>query len=561
MRVKILLFLVLIATFLTGSVEYDVSRISAVPGEEVSFNLEITNEEDLGRNIQFSYFSPEGLSGKFIYSGKEVGGLRFEADESKNIQFQLKIPPNAEEKEFIVFVHAENRLAFRIDVKTPNNPLEIKPSITGAAMEGGKDVEFPLKIKNTLNAGYKVDLSCLVPKSWSYKFIENDEEVYQILLNQNEERSLKLRVESVSDAKVKEYPITAYFNKQTIKMNVEITKTHEGEYGKIKFKNKDIEGKVIDSARINVIGWREFSSSSEGEAIIEAPPGEYKINITKEGYYSKEIDNIEVKPGKINNLGTVTLDRRPFYAEVSVPNPKISCNIGSENTKFELKLENKGYKGDSYTLDVKGLPENFHSKFMDSQISTKTISEVFVESGKSKDIYLEILTPPSAEVGKHNLTLMIDGHYSIEKNITLNLKGKHKIDLEPVSGGYLIVTEPGEKARFDIKLRNAGKGVALTNINISTDAPSNWWIDVYPTKIPALREGKDETVKINTYIPEGAVPSEYKLKITVESDQATMNEELRIIVKEKGYTTVIGGIIIIIALAGVFIAFKKFGRR
>jgi uncharacterized membrane protein len=415
MRIKILLFSVLIATFFTGSIKYDLSRLSAVPGEVLSFDLEITNEEDFGRNIQFSYYSPEGLSGKFIYNGKEVVELRFEAGESKNVQFQVEVPSDAEEKEYFVFVHAESSLTFRINVKTPERPLEIIPSITGVAMEAGEEINFPLKIKNTLNAEYKVNLSCLVPKNWSYKFIEDGVEVYEITLDKNEKRLLKLKIESVSDAEEKEYSITAYFNKQSVKFNVKITKTHKGEYGKIKLKIEDREGIAIDSARINVIGWREFLSSSEGEATIEIPPGEYKIDIIKEDYYRKEIDNIEVKAGKINDLGTVTLDRRPFYAEVSISNPKMSCTIGSENPKFRLKLENKGYKDDNYILNVEGLPENFYSKFMESQTSAE-VSEVFIESGKSKDIYLEILIPPNAEVGEYNLILIGSTNITFQNN-------------------------------------------------------------------------------------------------------------------------------------------------
>jgi uncharacterized membrane protein len=130
-----------------------------------------------------------------------------------------------------------------------------------------------------------------------------------------------------------------------------------------------------------------------------------------------------------------------------------------------------------------------------------------------------------------------------------------------VLSNTLIVTEPGEKAEFNMILSNAGEGTVLTNINIGTNAPSNWWIDVRPSKIPALKEGEDVIVKINSYIPEDTIPSEYKLKITIESDQTTMNEELKIIVTEKSYTTIIGGMITITALTGLLIAFKKLGRR
>ncbi len=68
-------------------------------------------------------------------------------------------------------------------------------------------------------------------------------------------------------------------------------------------------------ARIEVSG-SEFFTSSEGEATIEVPQRIYKLKITKGGYYSKEIGDVEVKAGKTNDLGTITLEKKPYY-EVS----------------------------------------------------------------------------------------------------------------------------------------------------------------------------------------------------------------------------------------------------
>jgi len=341
---------------------------------------------------------------------------------------------------------------------------------------------------------------------------------------------------------------------------VKVTKTHKGEKGKITLKLIDKNGEAVSSAKINVSGFGDFYTSADGDATIEVPQGTYELEITKGGYYDKEIDEVEVKAGKTNSLGTIILEKKPYYAEVIVSNPKVSYVVGS-NPTFKFRVENKGYADDTYKLDVSGLPENFYYKFKTSQETSESISEIFIESGDSKDVYLEILTPPNAKIGSYNLTLLVMGHYTVKKNLAINLKGEYRLYFEPLGGRYLIRAEAGKTVEYVTMLRNVGKGAMLTNINISVESPPNWKVDVKPSQIPALEAGDGVLVKISAHIPPDTIPSEYKLKVNIKSDQAEIKEDLKVIVTEKSYSAIIGAIIIIASLAGLVVIFKKFGRR
>jgi|GEM_PF-652927 uncharacterized membrane protein len=574
MNVRMKFFLVVISTLaaalLVGSVESDIKGVNAVPGETVSFNLVVTNDKSYERNIQLTYTAPEGFNGKFIYDGKEIEMLTLKANESKTVQFQLETPPNVKEKEYYVWVNAAGSIALKINVKMPENPLEITPSITGVAIEAGDTVTLPIQITNKLNAEYKVDLSCKVPENWSYKFTENGVEVYRIVLKPNEGRILNLEVESDSSSDVREYKVIPYFNKQHAELSVKITKTHKGENGKIKIKVVSKEGEAIGSALVSVIhisSWEygsmaseaDFYTSADGLVTAEVSPGTYTVTISKEGFYEKEIKDVEVRAGKTKDLGTVILDKKPYYAKLSVENPRISFVIGAGNPIFRFRIENRGFADDIYKLNVAGLPGNFYSKFKESLQSTEGMSEVFVKSDEMKEVYLEILIPPNAEIGTYNLTLSVDGHYSAKKNLTLILKGEYKIFFEAIQG-YLVTGEAGETAEFTAILRNIG-GVTLTNLNLSVSAPSHWSVSVNPSILPALEAGDGVAVKVIAHIPPDALPSEYKLRLSIKSDQLNKEEEFRVIVKEKSYAGIIGGVIIVGAIIGLFVIFRKFGRR
>jgi uncharacterized membrane protein len=147
----------------------------------------------------------------------------------------------------------------------------------------------------------------------------------------------------------------------------------------------------------------------------------------------------------------------------------------------------------------------------------------------------------------------------MKENVTLNLRGEYKLFFEPMRG-YLITTEAGKRVEFRAFLRNVG-GVAITNLNFSLNAPSHWRVSVNPPSLPVLQARDGIPVKVEIQIPPDALPSEYKLKLSIKSDQVNQEEEFRVIVKEKSNAALIGGAIIIGALAGLFVIFRRFGRR
>jgi len=93
--------------------------------------------------------------------------------------------------------------------------------------------------------------------------------------------------------------------------------------------------------------------------------------------------------------------------------------------------------------------------------------------------------------------------------------------------------EVGEIKSIDAVIRNIGRGATLTNVNISVKAPHGWKVDIYPSIVPAIEPYQSVPVKMTVSVPPDTVPSEYKLKIQIMSDQIERTEELRTVVKEK----------------------------
>ncbi len=554
MRSLIFIFL---AVVLAASISCDVYEVNAVPGEILKFTVTVKNDENYEKAIKLSYYAPEGFSGIFLYNGKIVESLRLSPNEEKNVEFQLHIPIDAEEGVYLVTVYADGSYTIRVNVEYPENPIKVYSPITGVAAEAGDTVKFQISIENLITGNYPIKLGCIAPKGWKCRYIENGAEVYSVILKAGESRNIELEVETDSSSDVGVYEIVPLFNSyHPLKLEVRITKTHRDEKGEIKLTVVDRDGKGVASARVEVDG-HEFFTSAEGRATFEVPQGVYTVKISKGGYYDKELKDVEVKAGKTTDLGTIYLEKKAYYAELIVSNPKLAATLGT-NPVFEFRVENLGYADDTYRMKVEGLPPEIFPAF---RVDGVTVSEIFLEGGESKDVRLELILSPATKPGKYEFRLCAIGQYKACKNLTLNLRGEYKVVFEPEGGRYLFVAEVGEIKNINAVLRNIGRGATLTNVNISVEAPHGWKISVDPSIIPAIEPYESVPVKITVSIPPDTIPSEYRLKVNILSDQIESSEELKIVVKERSYAHIIGAAIIFAAIAGVLLIFRKFGRR
>ncbi|MEM4156176.1 MAG: NEW3 domain-containing protein, partial [Archaeoglobaceae archaeon] len=340
-------------------------------------------------------------------------------------------------------------------------------------------------------------------------------------------------------------------------LEVWINKTHVGEKGEIRLRLIDKDGKGVASAKITV-GEEVFYTSGDGEAIIEVLPGTYELRITKGGYEEKTIRDVKVKGGRTDDLGTILLEKKAYYAEIVVSS-RVSATIG-EITKIPVKIKNSGYADDSYALRVEGLPSGYTATFKQNNLA---ISEIFIESGDVEELTLEIYVPSTAEPGEIALKVVVEGAYTAVENLNLKLIGTFKLYFEPENGKYTITTSQGEAVVLKGSVKNSGVGTTLTNIRISVTLPNSYWEleDITPELISSLKPGESYPVSIKINVPSDASPSEYKVTIDVKADQTETAERITFVVQEKGYGTLVGIAIITASLFVIYLLIKKFGRR
>jgi uncharacterized membrane protein len=449
--------------------------------------------------------------------------------------------------------------------KSGSMSTEIRCDFPGEMIEAGDTAVFDLSVTNRGDTG-----TCHLnywayrgTDGWNIRFVDNDREVYRMLIPAGETKSVRLVAETSGQAAVGEYPIRVGIGEGTIWLYVRVTKTHSGETGTLEATVVDKEGNVVKGADVGVydgdVRVEGMLTTAEGKVSIGAPMGTYTVKVTKPGYRAWDKEDVEVRIGRTTNLGIVPLDKENFFAELRVKSPSRMAAIGS-NTQYEMTLKNAGRNSDTYALSVQALPEQWYARFKESRDATEEVSEIYIPAGEEKTLYLDLIPPYSVDVGEYNFTAVIDSSArQYEENLTLKLRGSY--NMRTYAKSYRHDINRGDTLTFDMTVTNAGVGGALTNIGINMTAPEGWRATVDPASVASLEPGERATVRVTVVPPADIVAGEYKIVAQVKSDQAKGEDEFRVVVKEQSYVALLGLLVMAGVAAGLWYMFRKYGRR
>jgi len=442
---------------------------------------------------------------------------------------------------------------------------EIRCDFPGELIEAGDTAVFDLSVTNRGDTGtcYLNYWTFRGTDGWKIRFVDNDRDVYRMLIPAGGTKPVRLLVETSGHAAVGEYPIRVGIGEGTIWVYVKVTKTHSGEVGTLEATVVDKEGNVVKGAEVGVYDGdtrvEGMLTTAEGKVSIGAPMGTYTVKVTKPGYRPWEKEDVEVRIGRTTDLGIVPLDKENFFAEIRVKSPSRVASIGT-NPQYEMILKNAGRNDDTYGLSVQGLPEQWYARFRESKEAREEVSEIYIPAGEEKTLYLDFIPPYSVDVGEYNFTALIDSAArQYEEDLTLRLRGSYS--MRTYTKSYRHDIDRGDTLAFDVTITNAGVGGALTNIGINMSAPQGWRATVDPATVASLEPGERATVQVTVVPPADIVAGEYKIVALVKSDQAEGEDEYRVVVKEQSYVAILGLLVMAGVAAGLWYMFRKYGRR
>jgi uncharacterized membrane protein len=236
------------------------------------------------------------------------------------------------------------------------------------------------------------------------------------------------------------------------------------------------------------------------------------------------------------------------------------ASIGDKIT-YSLKIKNLKPQENIYKLSASGLPANWYYRYKSDAASQEELAEVVIPAGGERNLVVEVVPPYSISAGDYNFTASVTSPEGTTISKELMLRLKSSVSMDMITGKLGYDAKPGEPLSIDVYVRNTGNGAALTNVYLETDAPDGWTVQVSPNKTASLTAGNTQTFRVKVTPPGNIVASDYSVTIKAKSDQAEDEANYRITVKVDSIIPYIGGGIILIVIVGLFLVYRKYGRR
>ena len=101
----------------------------------------------------------------------------------------------------------------------------------------------------------------------------------------------------------------------------------------------------------------------------------------------------------------------------------------------------------------------------------------------------------------------------------------------------------------------------MTNLNLTSTAPTNWDVSFSESTIDTLEAGATKEVTAYIKPAQDVVTGDYVTDITIKNDSASSMAEFRVSVKTPTTWGIVAVAIIVVLVAVLAGIFKKFGRR
>lgn len=343
---------------------------------------------------------------------------------------------------------------------------------------------------------------------------------------------------------------------------------------------------------------------------ISVPPGEsveYAVDVINNG---KDVKNVPVSVSGIPKSWTYTLksggyavsqvsvlpnDRKTLNLRVEIPaqvnkgNYRFRVNAGSVGTlplnvnvskqgtfkteftcnqinmqghskstfTFNATLKNRTAEKQLYAL-VANAPVGWEVIF---KANYKQATSVEIEPNLTSEIGIDINPPDNIETGTYVIPIKASTNAtSAALDLQVVISGRYEMSVTTPTGLLSSKITAGDTRKIDLIVVNTGSSI-LSDINLSSTAPSNWEVTFEPKKIDNIMAGQSAKVVATVKADKRAIPGDYETSFEAKTDEVSSKATFRIFVRTPMIWGWMGVLIILFAVGIVYYLFRKYGRR
>lgn len=307
--------------------------------------------------------------------------------------------------------------------------------------------------------------------------------------------------------------------------------------------------------RVHVGGADTDSTSLEGLADYnltvpaEAEEGSYEVTLLAEDD-NGGADLLELEV----TVSAEDVGESTFTSEY----PEQQGATGSTFT-FDTTIVNNRGTDQTYSLSA-DVPDGWQASFTPSDDST-AVSSIQVAADSSQGVTVTVTPPETVEKGDYEISCSaVSANDTLNTDLTVSITGTYSLEISTPDQRLSFDAYANKQASVTLSITNTGN-VDLSNVNLTSSAPTDWEVTFSESTIDTLEAGATKEVTAYVTPAEDAITGDYVTSITASNSESTASADFRVSVKTSTTWGIAAVAIIVVLVFALGVIFKKYGRR
>lgn len=243
-------------------------------------------------------------------------------------------------------------------------------------------------------------------------------------------------------------------------------------------------------------------------------------------------------------------------SDLSVEQPNLQ---GDATSTFDYKvtLRNRTADEQNYALTA-DVPRGWGVTF---QSGGNNVTSVNVPANSTQDIDVSVTPPENVQADTYTIPIKAaTGSTTAEAELEAVITGTYSLELSTPSERLNADVTAGGTETIELEVTNSGSA-AVSDIQLSANAPSGWEVTFDQQKINNLEAGQSEIVKAKIAADREAIAGDYVVTMTADSPDGSAEANIRVSVKTSLLWGFVGILLIAAVIGGVIYLIRTYGRR
>ncbi len=330
---------------------------------------------------------------------------------------------------------------------------------------------------------------------------------------------------------------------------------------------------VVERVDLSVTGAPEgFETSFRGGGLIvgsvtttgtsESPELELEVDVPEDT--APGTTQLTVEATAPSGRATMTVD--VVVADISGGAVTLTSDVvgqqGSSTTTFtfNLRLSNDTAEELTFTFEGQG-PEGWTVEARPS--GQAQAASVVVGAGDTENLTATVDPDPTAIAGDYPIVVTAtSGDYTAQAQLVVRITGSYSFTMTSADGRLNTSATAGQVTDYTVQILNTGSA-DLLNVALTASPPTGWTATWDTPTIDVIPVGQTVNATVAITPASNAIAGDYIVTLTARADDVTDSEtiQLRTTVETSSIWGFVGIALIVLVLIGLFLVFRRYGRR